>query len=106
MRVMLFAVVLLAAAQVASAETEFTLAIKDHRFEPAELTVPAGERIKLIVDNQDSTPEEFESHDMHSEKIIPGNTKATIWVGPLSAGTYSFFGEFNEDTAQGHIIAE
>ena len=91
----------------ASAETPvYDIVIKDHVFTPAELTVPAGQKIKLKVDNQDATPEEFESHDMNREKIIGGNTKATIFVGPLEPGRYHYFGEFNEDTANGYIIAE
>lgn len=93
-------------AGTALAETkEFTIVIKDHIFTPATVEIPAGEKVKLIIDNQDSTPEEFESHDLHREKIIPGNSKGTVFVGPLEAGEYKFFGEFNEDIAQGKIIA-
>lgn len=84
----------------------YEIVIKDHVFTPSEIKVPAGEALKLVVDNQDSTPEEFESDDFRREKIIPGNSKATINVGPLEPGTYKFFGEFNEDTAQGTLIAE
>jgi plastocyanin len=90
----------------AAAEPEFTIVIKDHRFEPAEVKVPAGQRVKLVVDNQDSTPEEFESHSMNREKVIPGGKKAAIFVGPLKPGRYTFFGEYHEKTAQGVVIAE
>ncbi len=90
----------------AIAAEEYTIIIKNHQFEPAELTVPAGKKIKLRVDNQDPTPEEFESHDFSREKIIGGNSKATIFVGPLEPGKYHYFGEFNMDTANGYIIAE
>ncbi len=89
-----------------AAEESYELVISDHRFAPAELKVPAGERVKLMVDNQDATPEEFESHDLRREKIIPGNSKGSIWVGPLPKGEYSFYGEFHQDTAQGRLIAE
>lgn len=89
-----------------AAEPQFTIAIKNHKFDPAELKVPAGQRVKLVVDNQDSTPEEFESHSMNREKVIPGGKKATIYVGPLKPGRYTFFGEYNEKTAQGVVIAE
>ena len=85
---------------------EFTLVIKDHVFVPAELTIPAGVKVKLIVDNQDATPEEFESHELNREKVIPGNSKAKIFVGPLEAGVYPFFGEFHEATAQGKLIVK
>ena len=111
-----------AAAEIVSASTEpaaladttakaeekefYEIVIKDHKFSPETLKVPAGKKIKLIVDNQDATPEEFESHDFNREKIIAGNTKATIFVGPLKPGKYHYFGEFNMDSANGYIIAE
>jgi len=68
--------------------------------------VPAGKRIKLVIDNQDATPEEFESKTLRVEKIVPGNSKGTVTVGPLKPGSYSFFGEFHEATAQGKLHAE
>lgn len=80
---------------------EFTLTIKDHTFTPAALELPAGKRVKLIIDNQDPTPEEFESHKMKAEKVIPGGSKGIVFVGPLKPGEYKFFGEFNEDKAKG-----
>jgi heme/copper-type cytochrome/quinol oxidase subunit 2 len=91
---------------VQAAEPEALLVIKNHRFEPVELKVPAGQRIKLVVHNQDSTPEEFESHSLNREKVIPGGAKATIYIGPLKPGRYTFFGEYNEATAQGAVVAE
>ena len=90
----------------AAAEPEVTLVIKNHRFEPAELKVPANVRVKLVVDNQDATPEEFESHSLNREKVIPGGRKATLYIGPLKPGRYPFFGEYNEKTAQGAVVAE
>jgi len=91
----------------AAAETaEYRLVIKDHRFQPSELVLPAGKKVKLIVENQDPTPEEFESHPLNREKIIPGNSKATIYIGPLQPGTYPFFGEFNAKTATGNIVVK
>lgn len=82
------------------------LVIKDHRFVPAEVRVPANTKIKLIVENQDATAEEFESHDLNREKVIAPKSKATIFIGPLKPGTYKFYGEFNPATAQGAVIAE
>ena len=43
-------------------DLSYELTIKDHRFEPLELQVPAGKRFKLVVKNLDPTAEEFESH--------------------------------------------
>lgn len=89
-----------------AADGEFSLAIKAHRFEPAELKVPANVRIKLNVHNQDATPEEFESHALNREKLIPAGGKVVIYVGPLKPGRYEYFGEFNQSTARGALIAE
>jgi hypothetical protein len=92
---------------VAIAQTpEFKLTIKDHKFSPTELRVPANKKVKLIVANEDPTPEEFESHALHREKVIPGGTQATIFIGPLRPGRYPFEGEFNPATAKGVVIAE
>ena len=89
-----------------AADLELGLTIKNHQFVPAELKVPAGKKIKLVVNNLDSTPEEFESHELNREKLIAGNGKATIYIGPLTPGKYPFYGEFNEKTARGVIVAE
>lgn len=85
---------------------EYTITIKNHQFEPAEVKVPAKTKVKLLVVNADSTPEEFESHELKREKVIAGGAKAIINVGPLEPGTYPFFGEFNPKTAQGKLIVE
>lgn len=91
---------------VVSAAETYTLVIREHRFEPAELEVPAGQKIKLVVKNEDPTPEEFESHSLKREKIIPGKSQVTVSIGPLDPGTYDFFGEFHEETAKGRIVAK
>ncbi|MGD8926465.1 MAG: cupredoxin domain-containing protein, partial [Thioalkalispiraceae bacterium] len=75
-------------------------------FVPAEITIPADTKVKLVVKNQDPTPEEFESHSMHREKVIPGGRQAIIFIGPLKPGTYEFFGEFNPKTAKGRVIVK
>lgn len=98
--------VALAAGVAHAADLEAALVIKNHRFEPAELKVPAHQRVRLTVHNQDSTPEEFESHSLNREKIIPSGAKAVIFIGPLKPGRYEFFGEYHEATAQGAVVAE
>lgn len=102
----LISVSLLLATAASAAEPEVLLILKNHRFEPMELKVPAGQRVKLVVHNQDSTAEEFESHDLNREKIVPPGAKASIFIGPLKPGRYSFVGEYNEATAKGVVIAE
>lgn len=102
----LFLLVVLLQPLGALAEDYVVIIIKNHKFQPAEITIPAGKKMELIIDNQDPTPEEFESHELNREKIIAGNSKARIFIGPLAPGRYPFFGEFNEATAQGVIIVK
>jgi len=89
-----------------AAADDYEIVIREHRFEPSVLEIPAGQRVKIVVRNLDATAEEFESYELRREKIIAGNSTAIIYVGPLKPGTYSFFGEFNLATAQGRLIVK
>ena len=93
-------------AALATEKSEFNLVIRNHKFEPAQLTIPAQQKVLIIIDNQDNTSEEFESHELNREKVIPGLNKAKIFIGPLQAGTYSFFGDFHQDSAQGTLLVK
>ena len=99
-------VIALVPAAGAADEVEVTISIKDHKFDPAEIKVPAETAIKLTVNNLDPTPEEFESDPLGVEKVIAGNASAAIRLKPLAKGSYAFFGQFHEDTAQGTLVAE
>ncbi len=105
MRLALLAFLLIPSFALA-ADPEFTLTIRNHRFDPTELRVPAGKKIRLVIDNQDASAEEFESHALNREKVIPGKSKVPIFIGPLKPGRYPFVGEFNQSTAKGLVIAE
>lgn len=85
---------------------EIVTIIKNHRFEPSIIHVPRGRKIRLVVHNQDNTAEEFESHDLHREKIIMPNDSINIILAPLAPGKYDFFGDFNQETAQGSLIVD
>lgn len=91
---------------VLAAPPEFKITIEDHLFIPDVIHVPANQKIRLRIANLDAATEEFESYELNREKIIPGESEAVIFVGPLSPGEYPFFGEFNPTTAQGKLIAE
>jgi hypothetical protein len=93
-------------AQSFAAESYYTIVLQNHRFTPANTTVPAGKKVKLLVINKDASIDEFHSDDLKVEKIISGKSKAIINIGPLKPGRYSFMGEFNAKTAQGIIIAK
>lgn len=97
---------LAAGTAIANDLPEFTLVVKNHVYQPSELKVPAGSKFKIIVRNEDATPEEFESTDFNREKIVLPNSSITVYVGPLRAGNYGFFGDFHQATAQGRLIVE
>jgi hypothetical protein len=92
--------------QASDEEHEVEISIKDHKFEPDALKLPIGKPIKISIKNLDASPEEFESRDLGFEKVIAGNSAAIIRLKPLKPGTYMFIGEYHEDTALGHIVAE
>ena len=100
-QLILFSVV---SARAATPEVE--LIIKDHLFFPAILEIPAGQKVRVRIFNQDPTPEEFESFELNREKIVVGNGQTVIFIGPLEAGEYPFFGEFFPKTAQGTVIVK
>lgn len=84
----------------------FNLTIRNGRFTPETVEVPAGKKFRLIVNNEGPGPEEFESHELNREKVIPAGRKVTIIIGPLNPGSYGFFGEFHPKTANGKIVAK
>lgn len=86
--------------------TSLKLTIKDHKFQPAEVSAPAGKPITLEVANLDPTPAEFESKALRVEKIIAANGKATIQVRALAAGRYRFFDDYHADTTQGVLVVQ
>jgi plastocyanin len=104
-RLAALAFALASTAALAAGEPEFSITLQNHKFAPDRLEVPAGKKVKLLVENKDATPAEFESETLKVEKVIAGKGKATIFVGPLKAGEYKFVDEYNEKTATGVIVA-
>jgi len=96
---------LIAPAAVRAADANYTLAIKDRKFDVAELQVPANAKFTLTVKNLDVVPSEFESTDLNREKVVVGGGTITIYLGPLTPGRYAFFDDFNPQ-ARGTIVAK
>ena len=82
---------------LAADESSALLLIHDKQFEPNNLTIPAGIKVKIVIRNQDSLPTEFESTELSREVIVPGHGEVTVFVGPLEPGSYQFFNDFNRD---------
>ena len=92
--------------RVAAQDASYTITLKEHRFVPDVIEIPADKKVALVVKNLDPTPEEFESPQLRREKVVPGGQEITIYLGPLQPGRYEFFGEFNPKTARGHIVVK
>jgi len=82
-----------------------TITIKNHQFNPSSLIIPAEQKVQITVDNQDSTPEEFESFDLDREQVVEGNKKITVFIGPLIPGTYNYWADYHQDS-KGVIVAK
>jgi plastocyanin len=94
------------AAGPALADTpQVAIAIKSHTFVPSEVQIPPGTKVELLVRNQDPTPSEFESTDLHREKIVTAGQQISVFVGPLSPGRYAFFDDFHPQT-RGHLVVK
>jgi len=107
MRVVWLAIVATFLAGTAWGDDLPRLTIKDHKFQPERLEVPAGVKFKLTVKNDDPTAEEFESFELNREKVVPPGKEIPVFLGPLDPGRqYPFFGDFHRDTAKGVLVAK
>ncbi len=106
MKKIFFTLLFLLTTQAFAAQNEYLIQIKDHKFEPDFIEIPANQNFKLIIENLDKTLEEFESNDLKKEKLVAAGKKITINIQPLKSGEYKFFGDFHQKTAQGKIIVK
>lgn len=96
----------LAPAVAGEGTPEYKLVIENHKFTPAEITIPADTKVKFLVENRDEDPEEFDSRDLNREKVVMGKSSGIVFIGPLKPGQYKFQGEFHAETAQGLVIVK
>ena len=101
---------LCAAAFASSAIAEeiptYTITFKDGSFEPKAFEIPVDTRVKLEVVNAEEKVIEFESDDMKAEKIIRSGKTRSVKVGPLPAGKYTYFDEFNLAAGEGVVTVK
>jgi heme/copper-type cytochrome/quinol oxidase subunit 2 len=80
-----------------------SLTLKNHQFEPAEVHAPPGKPIAIRVKNLNDIVSEFESSELHFEKIVPAGSEITVYVHPLQPGRYNFYDDFHRAT-QGYLV--
>lgn len=82
---------------------KLSITIKDQKFDPPELHAPPGKTIQIEVKNLNPIVSEFESADLHFEKIVPAGSQTSVYVRPLQPGKYNFYDDFHHAT-QGYLI--
>ena len=82
----------------------FSVTMRNHKFAPEQIEVPANQKVEVHVINADPTPAEFESFELRREKVVAPGQEITLYVGPLRPGSYEFFDDFNP-SARGHVVA-
>ncbi len=69
--------------------------LKMTKTQDCQFELKSGEKIRLNICNQDNSVAEFESHDLHIEKILSANKSTVITIKPLKTGQiYNFVEEF------------
>lgn len=86
-------------------QTPPELRFANGRFEPAALTIQAGEPIKLTVTNQGDSAIEFESFELNRERVVQPGQTITVKLPKLDPGQYHFFDDLHHEVAQGTITA-
>jgi hypothetical protein len=101
--VVAFALGLSSGAACADDAVMLSITMKDHKFDPAELHAPPGKTIAIHVKNLNTIVSEFESSDLHFEKIVPVGGEGVVYVRPQQPGRYNFYDDFHHDT-QGFLV--
>jgi hypothetical protein len=84
----------------------FKLRFSDGAITPLRLVVPAGSPFKIELENAGTSPIEFESRDLHKEKVVGPGVTSSIVFRRLAAGEYVFFDDFHVDAPQAVLVAE
>jgi hypothetical protein len=74
--------------------------------EPAMIEVPANTRFKIEIENEGIDPVEFESTELHVEKVLAGGAKSYVVINGLKPGTYTFFDDFHPDTGKVRVVVK
>ena len=96
----------LAAVAARAQDPPAEIKLQNGRYTPAELTVAANTAFKIRVTNADPAAIEFESFELHRERVVQPGETITVYMPALAPGTYKFFDDFHRDTPEGVIVAK
>lgn len=75
-------------------------------FSPATLTVAANKPFKVQVTNASDAAIEFESFELHRERVVPPGETITVHMPSLAPGNYQFFDDFHHEVPKGLIVSQ
>jgi uncharacterized cupredoxin-like copper-binding protein len=84
----------------------YSITLKDHHFNPAEIHVPTGKPFFVVVTNASDAPDEFEMLIPALEKTLQPGQQGKVKIKPLGPGRFPFFGESDPDNEQGAFMSE
>lgn len=101
---------ILVAAPIGPARAEdaatFRIEFNDGQFEPRRLEVPANKRLEIELVNKGQGPAEFESKQLHKEKVLAPGATTTLVIRGLDPGEYDFFDDFHPDSPPAVLVAK
>jgi hypothetical protein len=98
-------VVAVGAGSRAQDAAEVAISVKDHHFQPAQISAPANRPLTIRVKNLDATPMEFESLSLRVEKVVAAGGEGVMHVRALAPGRYEFFDDFHQET-RGTLVVQ
>ena len=84
----------------------FSIEFMDGTVNPLRLEVPANKPFKIELHNTGKTPAEFESTQLHQEKVVAAQSTSFIVIRRLDPGEYKFFDDFHPDAPQAVLVAK
>jgi hypothetical protein len=98
--------VLSVATALAEDEPVFQIEFRDGNVSPLRIEVPANRRFKIELRNSGATPAEFESNELHKEKVLAPDSTSVLVFRTLDPGEYPFFDDFHPDAPKAVLVAK
>jgi hypothetical protein len=88
-----------------AADEPLRLVLREHKFTPEQIEVPAHVKFRLTIKNDSDALIEWESSDLDREEVISPGEERSIFLGPLDPGTYPFFDDRHQ-ASKGALVAK
>jgi hypothetical protein len=75
-------------------------------FAPAQLNVQANKPFRVKVTNGSDAAIEFESFELHRERVVAPGETITVHMPSLAPGNYQFFDDFHREVPKGMIVSQ